>query len=72
MRNLMVTIIATAVILFAGTMADAAPWSRVAKICTAVKTVNPVDVVACNGTWGRCRPGFHWGCGPRGCWCRPC
>jgi hypothetical protein len=73
MRKIVVT--AATVILFAGAIAweaNAAPWSGAAKFSTAAKTVNPVEVIACNGRWGRCAPGSYWGCGPRGCWCRPC
>ena len=75
MRKLVVTLTAATAIMFAGALAwqaDAAPWRGAATVGTAVESVNPVEEVACNGRWAKCPPGRFWGCGPRGCWCRPC
>jgi hypothetical protein len=74
MRTLVVTLTAATVIVCAGALAwqaDAAPWRGAATVGIAVESVNPVEEVACRG-WGRCPPGRYWGCGARGCWCRPC
>ena len=36
------------------------------------KSHNVVEKAACFG-WGPfCRPGRHWVCGPRHCWCARC
>jgi hypothetical protein len=63
MRKILMTLVATTAILFAGALAwqaDAASWSGAAKLGAAAKTGTQVEVVACNGTWGRCRPGKFW------------
>ena len=39
------------------------------QIQNATPIVHPA---ACRGFGARCGPGFVWGCGPAGCWCRPC
>ena len=74
MRRLVLTLAAATAILFAGAsawQADATPWSAAAAVRGAADAASPVEEVGCRG-WGRCTPGRYWGCGPRGCWCRPC
>jgi hypothetical protein len=71
MRKLEMALIATTAILFGGALAwqaEAAPWSGAAKLGAAAKIASPVEVVACNGRWGRCPPGRFWARGA----CRIC
>lgn len=71
MRKVLMTLVATSAILFGGALAwqaDAAPWSGAAKLATAAKAGSQVEVVACNGRWGRCPPGKFWARGA----CRWC
>jgi hypothetical protein len=75
MRKLVLTLTAATMILFAGALAwnaNAANGSGAAALAAAAQSGSQVEAVACGGRWGRCPPGRYWGCGPRGCWCRPC
>jgi hypothetical protein len=75
MRKLVFTLAAATAILFAGAEAwnaNAASLSGAAAVSAAAHSQTQVEVASCRGTWGRCPPGRVWGCGPRGCWCRPC
>jgi hypothetical protein len=75
MRKLTLILIAATAMVFAGLLvwkAEAMPAAGAANIGAVSKSLSPVEKAACGG-WGRhCRPGRHWVCRPRGCWCAPC
>ena len=53
--------------------AQAGPTSAIATVGPQSFPPSLVQKAACGGVWGHhCRPGLHWVCGPRRCWCAPC
>ena len=78
MRKLTIAIIATAAMLFSGSLvwkAKATTPGSDANIPAANKNLSPVVKAACreHGAGARCRLGTHWVCGPNGhCGCAPC
>ena len=78
MRKLVVTFVATAAILLAGSLAfkaDAQTSRGAANIPAQAQNFTPIEKAACGPFRGRwCGPFHHRVCGPYGrrCWCAPC
>jgi hypothetical protein len=77
MRKLMVTFIATAAILLAGSLAfkaDAQTSRGAATIPAQAQNFTPIEKAACGPFFGRwCGPFHRRVCGPRDrCWCAQC
>jgi hypothetical protein len=76
MRKLVVTIIATAAILLAGSLAfkaDAQTSRGAANIPAQAQNFTPIEKAACGPFFGRwCGPYHHRVCGPYRCWCAHC
>jgi hypothetical protein len=76
MRKLVVTIIATAAILLAGSLAfkaDAQTSRGAANIPAQAQNFTPIEKAACGPFRGRwCGPYHHRVCGPYRCWCAHC
>jgi hypothetical protein len=74
MRKFMVAV-ATAGVLSAGSLAwkaDATTPLRDPGVVTVANNFSLVVKAACGQPGPLCRPGRHWVCGPRHCWCAPC
>src|SRR6478752_1444015 len=66
LRGLALSLLAVAVVAFAGRSAEAVP------LPVPAKTHSPVDEVGCRGPGTYCPAGLHWVCGPYQCRCAPC
>ena len=77
MRRLVVTFVALAAILLAGSLAfkaDAQTSRGAANIPAQSQNFTPIEKAACGPHRGdRCGPYHHWVCGGGGhCWCAHC
>ena len=77
MRRLVVTFVALAAILLAGSLAfkaDAQTSRGAANIPAQSQNFTPIEKAACGPYRGnRCGPYHHWVCGGGGrCWCARC
>ena len=70
MGKLTAIIAAAAAMLFAGILVGKS--EAMPTVGDMAKSHSVVEKAACGG-WGRhCRPGRHWVCGRRHCWCALC
>jgi hypothetical protein len=76
MRKIIVTLAASAAILFAGSFAwqaDAQITRGAFTVPTQSKNFTPIEKAACGPHRGRwCGPWHHRVCTPYRCWCAPC
>jgi hypothetical protein len=72
MRRLVVTLTATAAILFVGALAAEAAVLHGNALSTVTQNFTPIKPAACRGSGPWCGPGYTRRCGPFRCWCRPC
>jgi hypothetical protein len=76
MRKLVVTLVALAAILLAGSLAfkaDAQTSRGAANIPAQAQNFTPIEKAACGHRGAHCGPRHYWACGPAGrCWCHAC
>ena len=70
MGKLTVILAAAVAMMFAGLMVGKS--AAMPAVGEMTKSHSIVQKAACGGWGAHCRPGRHWVCGRRHCWCAPC